>query len=116
MKLTYALLRKQRTHNLRCIVRTLLMKLAPDRVLSVPFTETHDLNNSFQKVKKYRKQIILSLGREIKVISDKTMLFLFYGFIYDASLLFGNSLSKILLNSCTHPFVFVLRKFPYLLN
>ena len=30
MKLTYALLRKQRTHNLRYIVRTLLMKLAPD--------------------------------------------------------------------------------------
>ena len=29
MKLTYALLRKQRTHNLRYIVRTLLMKLAP---------------------------------------------------------------------------------------
>ena len=28
MKLTYALLRKQRTHNLRYIVRTLLMKLA----------------------------------------------------------------------------------------
>ena len=30
MKLTYALLRKQRTHNLRYIVQTLLMKLAPD--------------------------------------------------------------------------------------
>ena len=30
MKLTYALLRKQRTHNLRYIVRTLLMKLAPE--------------------------------------------------------------------------------------
>ena len=29
MKLTYAPLRKQRTHNLRYIVRTLLMKLAP---------------------------------------------------------------------------------------
>ena len=29
MKLTYALLRKQRTHNLRYLVRTLLMKLAP---------------------------------------------------------------------------------------
>ena len=29
MKLTYTLLRKQRTHNLRYIVRTLLMKLAP---------------------------------------------------------------------------------------
>ena len=29
MKLTYALLRKQRTHNLRYIVRSLLMKLAP---------------------------------------------------------------------------------------
>ena len=29
MKLTYVLLRKQRTHNLRYIVRTLLMKLAP---------------------------------------------------------------------------------------
>ena len=29
MKLTYALLRKQRTPNLRYIVRTLLMKLAP---------------------------------------------------------------------------------------
>ena len=33
MKLTYALLRKQRTHNLRYIVRTLLMKLAPDQIL-----------------------------------------------------------------------------------
>ena len=32
MKLTYALLRKQRTHNLRYIVRTLLMKLAPEVV------------------------------------------------------------------------------------
>ena len=31
MKLTYALLRKQRTHNLRYIVRTLLMKLAPEQ-------------------------------------------------------------------------------------
>ena len=30
MKLTYALLRKQRTHNLRYVVRTLLMKLAPE--------------------------------------------------------------------------------------
>ena len=30
MKLTYALLRKQRTRNLRYILRTLLMKLAPD--------------------------------------------------------------------------------------
>ena len=29
MKLMYALLRKQRTHNLRYIVRSLLMKLAP---------------------------------------------------------------------------------------
>ena len=29
MKLTYALLRKQRTHNLRYIVRPLLMKLVP---------------------------------------------------------------------------------------
>ena len=29
MKLTYALLRKQHTHNLRYIVQTLLMKLAP---------------------------------------------------------------------------------------
>ena len=29
MKLTYALLRKQRTNNLRYIVRTLLMKLTP---------------------------------------------------------------------------------------
>ena len=29
MKLTYAILRKQRTLNLRYIVRTLLMKLAP---------------------------------------------------------------------------------------
>ena len=33
MKLTYALLRKQRTHNLRYIVRTLLMKLVPEQVL-----------------------------------------------------------------------------------
>ena len=33
MKLTYALLRKQRTHNLRYIVRTLLMKLAPGVVI-----------------------------------------------------------------------------------
>ena len=32
MKLTYALLRKQRTHNLRYIVRTLLMKLAPGSI------------------------------------------------------------------------------------
>ena len=30
MKLTYALLRKQRTHNLRYVVQTSLMKLAPD--------------------------------------------------------------------------------------
>ena len=33
MKLTYALLRKQRTHNLRYVVRTLLMKLAPEPLL-----------------------------------------------------------------------------------
>ena len=33
MKLTYALLRKQRTHNLRYVVRTLLMKLAPELLL-----------------------------------------------------------------------------------
>ena len=35
MKRTYALPRKQRTHNLRYIVRTLLMKLAPG-----PFEQT----------------------------------------------------------------------------
>ena len=38
MKLTYALLRKQRTHNLRYIVRTLLMKLAPGVIAYVRFT------------------------------------------------------------------------------
>ena len=40
MKLTYALLRKQRTHNLRYIVRTLLMKLAPELPDQGPISST----------------------------------------------------------------------------
>ena len=45
MKLTYALLRKQRTHNLRHIVRTLLMKLAPGANFINEFTTCFCLKN-----------------------------------------------------------------------
>ena len=57
MKLTYALLRKQRTHNLRYIVRTLLMKLAPGLI-----KKTSETSDSLQLCPILKWELLLKDG------------------------------------------------------
>ena len=64
MKLTYALLRKQRTHNLRYIVRTLLMKLSPG------FRSERSTTNNLVRLETFIRDAFIKKEHVVAVLFD----------------------------------------------